>query len=302
MKKKEKIRLLKPQSSEYPSKLKAFVKDKKPIYYSGDLSLAEGLIIGIVGSRRCTSYGMATAKKIAKRAAACNVTVVSGLARGVDSAAHRGVLEGGGKTIGVLGGGIDVVYPAENKDLYSVMGSGDRGLLISEYPPGAEPEKWNFPTRNRLISALADVVIVVEANTRSGSLITAECAIEQGKEVFAVPGNITSVSSMGTNKLIRDGARPLVVIDEIFDLIGKKKMGRESLPVMGTDEQMVFDMVQGNGELPLTELYQKVAMDQTIYPPMGISEINGIITVLEMKGLVYCEMGKVMVANFVQEL
>ncbi len=281
---------------KYPRKFDFFVKDRKPIYYKGNLDLCEMTSVGIVGSRRCTRYGMAVAKEIAKRAARNNVVVISGLARGIDSVAHRAVLEMGGKTIGVLGSGIDVVFPSSNADLYETIGR--EGLLISEYPPGYPAMKGNFPVRNRLISALSDALVVVEAATRSGSLITAECAIEQGKEVFAVPGNITNAYSMGTNKLIRDGARPLVIIDDLFASLGRKRMPEDTLPMLGTDERRVFNLISGSGEVPLTEIYQKLAIPTKNADGLRISEINGIITILEIKGLVYCEMGKVMVANF----
>ena len=322
-----KIELL--ESALFPSRIKEFVQDKNPIFHLGDYSLIDSPTIGIVGSRRCTRYGMTVAKEIAKRAAMRGITVVSGLAKGIDSIAHRSVMEHGGKTIGVVAGGIDVIYPKENMDLYERIA--EEGLLISEYPPGSPVFKWNFPIRNRLISALSDVLVVVEAGTRSGSLITAECAIEQGKDVFAVPGNITNAYSMGPNKLIRDGARALVVIDDVFssinDIYGwvysdndkghkngvlhesinrSNKASIESLSIMensiikglGRDEKKVFDIVFGMGEVPISEIYQRIAKDVEIYPPLGIPEINGIISILEMKGLLYCEMGKVMVANF----
>ena len=293
--------LLDTNSIYYPQKINTFVKNKAPIFYEGDLTLADRPAVAIVGTRRCTKYGLAVTKEIAKRAAAYDIVVVSGLARGIDTAAHRTVLEEGGKTVGVIGCGIDMVYPAENKDLYKAVKK--EGLMISEYPPGTPPRPSNFPSRNRIISALSEVVVVVEAGTRSGALITAECAVEQGKDVFAVPGNISNVYSMGPNKLIRDGAKALVIIDDVFaeigritkkhklprvksrnDIINSRKNG------LGSDEIDLLNIISGSGEVPIYELCERTNK--------SMAEINGIITILEMKGLIYFEMGKVSIANF----
>ena len=282
------IEFLSVEHKDYPEKITEFVRDKKPIFYSGDLSILRRPSIGIVGSRKCTGYGMAVAKEISKRAAFYDVVVVSGLAKGIDSVAHKSVLDYGGTTIGVLGCGIDVIYPKSNRELYQRVNN--KGLLLSEYPPGAEPARYNFPTRNRLISALSDVLVVVEAGARSGSLITAECAMEQGKEVYAVPGNITSVYSMGPNKLIRDGARPLALIEDVFSDLGVSKQKEDNNEDLGEDERALMNMLQGNGEMSVADLSVRMNM------PMA--EINGIVTILEIKGLIYCEMGKVMIANF----
>lgn len=272
----------------YPEKIKQFVANRKKLYYRGNIDLLKEPAIGIVGSRKCTPYGHAVATEIAKRAAYFGVTVISGLAKGIDGAAHRGTLINHGKTIAVLGCGVDVIYPRQNKDIYEKIAK--EGLLLSEYPPGAPAERYNFPTRNRIISALSDALIVVEGGTRSGSLITAECAIEQGKEVFAVPGNINSIYSMGPNKLIRDGAKPLVLIDELFTDMGIERPALRENRNLGSKEESVMTFLQGKGEVAISELCDKTGM------PMA--EINGILTILEIKGLVYCELGKVMVANF----
>ena len=292
---KEIIRSVSPKDDVYPIKLKEFLHDISTIYYKGDLSLADKPSIAVVGSRDCTAYGRAVAVEIGRRASCYGVQVVSGLAKGIDGAGHAGALESGGKTIGVVANGLDIYYPQENRKLQDRIG--EEGLLISEYPEGVEARHWHFPTRNRIISALADAVIVVEANTRSGSLITAECAIEQGKEVYAVPGNIMSQKSLGTNKLISIGARPLVYVDEVFqDMI---RMGIISHPGdledpekgsnLGSAEKGVISVLKEYGELPFDDLAKRLKI--------SISELNGIVSVLEIKGLVFSEMGKIMIAK-----
>ena len=235
------------------------------------------------------------ALEIGRRASAYGVQVISGLARGIDTSGHMGALEGGGKTIAVVANGLDVYYPQENRKLQKKIEK--EGLVISEYPAGETAKKWYFPTRNRLISALSDAVIVVEANTRSGSLITAECAIEQGKEVYAVPGSIFSQNSLGTNKLISIGAMPLVYVDEVFQdmikrgIIGENRdyEGSEEMKKLGKMEKGVISVLKNHGEIAIDELAKRLKI--------SISELNGVVSVLEIKGLVFCEMGKVMIAK-----
>ena len=190
----------------YPENLKN-IYDMPVVFYAiGNLERLREKSVAIVGARQCSEYGRHVARELAKNIAGNNVNVVSGLAIGIDSEAHIGA---GRNTIAVLGSGINVIYPNENIGLAKdIVRKG--GLIISEYPIGEKPERLNFPNRNRLISGLAEAVIVVEAGERSGSLITADFALEQGKEVYAVPGNITSPTSVGTNQLICDGAVPVV--------------------------------------------------------------------------------------------
>ena len=188
----------------YPALLKQIKDPPKELYYAGDVSLLSTRCVAIVGSRKFTAYGRRIAGRIAGRLAACGVTVVSGMAIGIDGIGHRSALEAGGRTIAVLGNGLDVMYPAANRELKADILR--RGLLISEYPPGMKGTKYTFPQRNRIISGLSVGVLVVEAPETSGSLITAARAAEQGRDVFAVPGNIDAVTFRGSNLLIRDGA------------------------------------------------------------------------------------------------
>jgi DNA processing protein len=192
----------------YPELLRHISEPAPVLFVLGDLSLLERPGVAIVGSRDHTPYGGEVARAVAWAAASAGLAVVSGMARGLDAVAHDAALDAGRATIGVLGNGLGVVYPAANARLYRRVA--ERGLLLSEFPPGEKPTAGSFPRRNRLISGLARVTVVVEAAEGSGALITATTALEQGRDVMAVPGNITSACSVGANRLIRDGAEPLL--------------------------------------------------------------------------------------------
>jgi DNA processing protein len=199
---------------EYPELLR-HIPDSAPVLFAlGDLTLLDRAAVAIVGSRDHTPYGGEVARALAWGAASAGVVVVSGMARGLDAVAHDGALDAAGSTIGVLGNGLGVVYPSANARLYGRVA--ERGLLLTEFPPGERPTAGSFPRRNRLISGLARVTVVVEAAEGSGALITAGSALEQGRDVMAVPGAITSPCSVGTNRLIRDGAEPLL---SVYDLL-----------------------------------------------------------------------------------
>jgi DNA processing protein len=194
---------LTPTDERYPALL-AVIPSPPALYVRGSLEPADALAIAIVGSRRPTPYGVEVAESLAAELAARGVTIVSGLARGIDTAAHRGALAGGGRTLAVLGNGIDIVYPPENQAL--ALAIEGQGALLSQFSRGTEPLAWHFPVRNRTIAGLALGVVVVEAGQRSGALITAGLAGELGREIFAVPGRLTSDLSRGPHGLIRDGA------------------------------------------------------------------------------------------------
>ena len=196
----------------YPENLRN-IYDMPVVFYAiGNLERLRERSVAIVGARQCSEYGRYVARELAKDIVGNGVNVVSGLAMGIDAEAHMGA---GGNTVAVLGSGINVVYPKDNVGLAKeIVRKG--GVIMTEYPIGEKPERLNFPNRNRLISGLAEAVIVVEAGERSGSLITADFALEQGKEVYAVPGNITSPTSVGTNQLIYDGAVPIVDLKDFF--------------------------------------------------------------------------------------
>jgi DNA processing protein len=192
------------------------------------LDLLSRRAVAIVGARACSGYGASVARSIAREAAAAGLVVVSGLARGVDSEAHRGALDAGGTTVAVLGCGIDRDYPAAHADLARRIA--ETGLIVSEYAPGVEPAPWRFPARNRIVAGLCAMTVVVEARERSGALITADLALEEGREVFAVPGEITSPLSAGTNSLLKLGASPLTSAADL---------GIEPAPVSDTDSVLL---------------------------------------------------------------
>jgi len=210
-------RLVTWTDEEYPFGLKQIYDPPPLLYVLGALKPQDQRAVAVVGSRYPTTYGEMFAERIALGLGQRGVTVVSGLARGVDSAAHRGALAAGGRTLGVLGCGIDLIYPPENKKLFGEVEA--QGAILSEFPLGTPPEKDHFPIRNRVISGISMGVVVVEATLRSGSLITARFALEQGREVFAVPGNADSARSAGANRLIREGAKLVTRAEDVLEEI-----------------------------------------------------------------------------------
>lgn len=204
--------------SEYPELLKHIGLPPPVLYLSGRSSLLNLSSVAIVGSRAATSYGRRLSRAIARDLALCGICVVSGLASGIDAEAHAGALEEDGGTVGVLGCGLDVVYPRGNRHLYERINKS--GLLISEYPLGSRPEAYRFPARNRIIAGLSRAVVVVEASKRSGSLITVQCGLEEGRDIFAVPGQVDSIKSAGTHWLVQQGASLAVSGADIVDQLG----------------------------------------------------------------------------------
>jgi DNA processing protein len=208
------------RSHGYPPLLAAIHDPPKRLYMRGEgsVGMLSGPAVAIVGTRSCSPYGAQVARRLGRELAAAGATVVSGLARGVDAEAHRGALEAGGPTVAVLGCGIDRDYPRAHAALARRVS--EVGLLVSEYEPGVEPAPWRFPARNRIIAGLAGATVIVEARARSGALITADFALGDGREVFAVPGEITSALSRGTNELLRLGAAPLIEPNDVLAALG----------------------------------------------------------------------------------
>ena len=201
--------------ADYPRLLSEIADPPPVLYVRGSLTDSDAWAVAIVGTRRATVYGREVSEMLAADLARNQITVVSGLARGIDAAAHQAALKAGGRTIAVLGSGVDVIYPAEHRRLaQQIM---EQGALVSDYPPGTQPEAGNFPPRNRIISGLSLGTVVVEADEQSGALITAEFAAEQGRDVFAVPGNIFNRSSRGANRLIQKGAKMVLVADDVLE-------------------------------------------------------------------------------------
>lgn len=210
------ISLIPWDSAAYPQLLKEIHNPPTMLYVRGKSAALCKAGVALVGSRAASTYGRRIAESMARSLAGYGITVISGMAHGIDSAAHHGALSGGGETIAVLGCGVDVVYPQQNKKLYDEIAEG--GAVVSEYPLGTQPENYRFPARNRIISGLSLGVVVVEAATRSGSLITAEMALEQGREVFAVPGRIDSVKSAGCHRILQEGAK---LVHSVADIVNE---------------------------------------------------------------------------------
>ena len=211
---KKKINIVTFNDYNYPELLKYIYDPPIILYVKGNLMENENCI-GIVGSRKASSYGIEMSKKLARELSNYDITIISGMARGIDSIAHKASIEAKGRTIAVLGCGLDIVYPPENFRLEEEIIQ--NGAVISEYPIGTKPLQWNFPERNRIISGISKGIIVVEAREKSGSLITAKYALEQGRDVFAVPGNANAYCSIGTNKLIKDGAKLVTSAEDVLE-------------------------------------------------------------------------------------
>ncbi len=276
----------------YPEHLKAIFDPPLVLYVKGDIQPQDYYSIAIVGSRRNTSYGRLIAEELAIKLSECGLTIVSGMARGIDSAAHRGTLKSGGRTLAVLGCGLDVVYPPENHELMRSIS--ESGAVLSELPLSTPPYAYNFPIRNRIISGLSVGVVVVEAAVRSGTMITVGCALEQGREVFAVPGQVTSRYSHGTHAIIKQGAKLIETADDILDELklqlaglitkadaaGGKKADAEDLT---SEEKTVLEL------LP----YDLVHVDELIInSDLPANKILGVLMTLEMKGCIMQAPGK----------
>ena len=264
----------------YPEELLLIENSPKVLYTKGkplDMNLPT---IGIVGARKCTDYGNWACKKLVGELTDLGITVISGLAAGIDGIAHKTALSKNGYSIGVLGNGLDIVYPRSNQRLYEEMFV--NGTVISEYPIGTAAANWNFPRRNRIISGLSLGVVVIEAKEKSGSLITASYAAEQGKEIFALPGNINSIYSVGTNRLIRDGAIPLLDIDDILINVSKlKDYAAEQ------DDKGVIEL-EGM-EKEVLELYNRgyITVDSIVeQSKLDVVEVSITMTILELKGII----------------
>jgi DNA processing protein len=269
------------EDGEYPRLLRNIFDPPPALFVRGSLSRLGEQAVAVVGSRRPTPYGLAVAEKLGEELARAGLAVVSGMARGIDSAAHRGALAAGGMTVAVLGCGVDVVYPRENRRLMEEIIRS--GAVVSEFPPGSPPEAWHFPVRNRIISGLSRATVVVEAAEKSGALITADLALEQGREVMAVPGPVTSPQSRGPNQLIKQGARLVEGAEDILEELGMTCLfsagERQSpaLPRLTADEEAVY------GTLSTEPLPVDVVVEKT---GLAVQQVLSALMFLEVKGLV----------------
>lgn len=217
----EEIRFITPLEKEYPDRLRNIPDAPAGLYVRGKLPVKKGVSVAVIGARDCSDYGKYVAEHLGAFLGRNSVTVVSGMARGIDGISQWAALEAGGTSIGVLGCGVDICYPAGNRVLFNRLL--EQGTIFSEYPPGTPPRAMNFPARNRIVSGLADAVVVIEARNKSGTLITVDMALEQGKEVFVVPGRVTDRLSDGCNKLIKQGAEILLSPEELLEELQELK-------------------------------------------------------------------------------
>lgn len=260
----------------YPRLLAELHDPPSRLYVRGESTdVLEQTAVAVVGARRCSAYGAQVARALARELAAAGVVVVSGLARGIDCEAHRGALVAGGPTVAVLGCGIDRDYPRAHAELARrIAGS---GAVVSEYPPGVEPAPWQFPARNRIIAGLARATVVVEARQRSGALITADFALELGREVFAVPGEITSGLSAGTNDLIRQGAAPLLAVEDVLETLGLERAPPAVPDTLSAEARAVLARLADGARSP-DELVRETSLSS---PRVAVA-----ITELELAALV----------------
>ncbi len=273
-------RVLVPSDADFPARLRS-IPDPPPVLFArGSLDVFSVRAVAIVGSRDHTRYGAETASRLAEVAAAAGIVVVSGMARGLDAVAQGAAVRAGGRSVGVLGTGVDQVYPVQNRELFAQVV--EHGALLSEHPPGDRGHRGAFPRRNRLISGLADALLVVEAAEGSGTLITVNCALEQGRDVLAVPGPITSPTSRGTNRLLRDGATPILDPDDLLVALGLDGRALTTTPVtppcsLSPEEARVFDVLSAE-PMQLDDLALALGL------PIGT--LLGTLLGLELGGLV----------------
>lgn len=282
------IRLIAYGTEEYPEKLKYIFNPPALLYVKGSLPPEEHLVIAMVGSRKCTEYGKKVARELAAELAKNDCVIISGLARGIDAASHEGALQGGGPTVAVLGCGVDKIYPRENRSLYQQILEQGASCILSELPLGSEPLKHHFPLRNRIISGMCDGLVVVEAAVKSGALITAELALEQGKEIFAIPGPITSALSAGTHKLIKDGAKITTDAEDILEEFGQLCLFKE-------EKVQDNDIHLGNNEKKVLECLsiEPVAIEEVArMTKLPIDEVMAVLSWLEINGVIQQIVGR----------
>lgn len=282
------LRIVTLEDEHYPSTLKNLSTPPPVLYLKGEYTKQDELALAIVGTRRCTPYGKLAAEKIAKELTKAGFTIVSGMAVGIDSAAHKGALAGHGRTIAVLGSGFSHIYPRENLDLMKRIV--DCGCVISEFYTDFWPTKWSFPQRNRVISGLARGTLVAEAPQKSGALITAKLALEQGKEVFAIPGSINNENSRGTHKLIKEGAKLVENIRDIIEefpylktILEDRSPESKEKPPLSNQEEEVLEALS----------YQPVHIDEVIESTgLTVTQISSVLLSLQMKDLIREVQGK----------
>ncbi|TLN14106.1 DNA-protecting protein DprA [bacterium] len=274
------IQALTREDEGYPRRLREIDQPPPVIYVRGELLAEDDFAVAVVGTRRVTPYGRQVASELASYLGANGVTVVSGLARGVDAIAHDAVMKAGGRTIAVLGCGVDRIYPPEHERLAGQIMA--RGALVSDYAPGTPPDSTNFPPRNRIISGLSMATVVIEAGETSGALITATFAVEQGREVFALPGSILAPQSKGTNRLIQLGAHPLLEMRDVLEILQLQQVqqqvsARRSLPADGIEARLLS--ILGNEAQHIDDILIKSGLP--------IEQVSATLAIMELKGMVH---------------
>ncbi len=275
---------------EYPPSLKNIPDAPILLYYKGNGLPVGQKSLAIVGTRHPSAYGKLITESFTRDLVRNGFTLVSGLARGVDTIAHQTTVNEGGQTIAVLGSGVDVIYPYENKKLSESIC--EKGLLVSEFPLGTKPEAMFFPRRNRIIAGLCSATLVIEAGKKSGALITADRAIEQGSDVFAVPGNINSPKSAGCNQLIQQGAKLITNVQDIleeYDSVGAVPVQQQAPPDLSADEKKIFDLLS-NEPLHIDRLSEKAGLPT--------SQVLGVLLSLELRNLAKQIIGKHFIRSF----
>ncbi len=291
------IKIVTFNDSDYPVILKSIYDPPFLLYMKGEFLYRDDLSIAVVGSRKATPYGRMAAEKISRDLVSMGITVISGLARGIDTHAHKGALAGGGRTIAVLGNGLAMTYPKENKDLGDAISQ--QGAVVSEFSMKSLPDRTNFPIRNRIISGLSLGTIVVEAVEKSGALITANLALQQGREVFAIPGNIFSRYSQGAHGLIKEGAKLVENVNDVIEEIrgfsknlnieGREKSNKTiQTPIcsLNQKEQKIYDCVLWE-PVPIDEIVQKCNLP--------VKDISSSLMIMEIKGLIKQVSGKMFI-------
>jgi DNA processing protein len=289
--KKHDVDIISYWDEEYPARLKRIYDPPAFLFYKGDLNALDGNAIGIVGTRNPSSYGKLITERFSRELVEQNFTIISGFARGIDTIAHTSALKSNGTTIAVLGNGLDTVYPAENKKIMEQFLK--QGVILTEYPMGTLPDGGNFPKRNRIISGLSVGILVTEAGSKSGALITALYAVDQNREVFAVPGPITSGRSSGTNKLIKEGAKLVQSVDDILSELDKQL----NLSFSQTVKQVELPELTGNLKTIFETLGDEpIHVDQLAFKAdlSPAETLSGLLT-LELMGLIRQMAGKMFI-------
>ena len=291
-------RIITPLDKEYPKHLKEIHDPPLALYVLGDIQAKDKHAVAVVGTRRATRYGIDCAERLSYELAQAGFVVISGLARGIDTAAHKGALKAGGRTVAVIGSGLNCIYPAENRQLAKEIS--EQGAVISEFALDRKPDKSSFPIRNRVVSGMSMGTIVIEAGVKSGAMITATQAMEQGRSVFAVPGRIDSHGSRGPHRLIRDGARLIESIDDVIDELqfllptsvgrgGRRDSGKtgdtgQSLASLTADESRLVDLLDA-GELDVDSIIRNTGLEP--------AKVSSMLIGLEMKRVIRMLPGRI---------